>query len=491
MKRRTQSGQALAIGVFLIFLLALMMYLIASFGRHVQQKIFVQTTADATALSLATMEAESLNYIAFANRAQVAQYVMAMNAQAYVSYLSWLQATAGAAQVVIPVSAVAKTLHDSIKTAIDDVADPGLEAATQAVESANQILWITEMISAEIVQAHLALGGHEFFAAIANANDPQWAKDSFSFKANAYNEAFAVYNQYRWHSAFSPAGGGPGILFPLFSKGTLQQNQDGDDTQSAERVMTEQVNATRADSFLLARGFLPFGGKLSDLLQAVTSTIKRGQSKLIDQSNVNSIFNRSPDDSDLNRGGVMASDDEWALTLGGFSIHTGGSIWAKMDGTSSHCREVGQCDSEGTDTHHKNYKGISPYMTYQAGKPGEVSQDFHQPDVFVWLYKNSSDASLPNALDFTVGTANEFNTKIGGTLGLPAGVHAIARAQAYYHRLGNWKEPPNLFNPFWRAHLAPVADGLEAASSDSNLSPTLTQVTSALATISSQTLITH
>jgi hypothetical protein len=33
---------------------------------------------------------------------------------------------------------------------------------------------------------------------------------------------------------------------------------------------------------------------------------------------------------------------------------------------------------------------------------------------------------------------------------------ALATGLAYYHRRGRWNEPPNLWNPFWRATLAPA-----------------------------------
>lgn len=33
---------------------------------------------------------------------------------------------------------------------------------------------------------------------------------------------------------------------------------------------------------------------------------------------------------------------------------------------------------------------------------------------------------------------------------------ALSRGLAYYHRPGTWKEPPNFYNPFWRAKLHPV-----------------------------------
>jgi hypothetical protein len=38
------------------------------------------------------------------------------------------------------------------------------------------------------------------------------------------------------------------------------------------------------------------------------------------------------------------------------------------------------------------------------------------------------------------------------------GFHAISAAMAYYHRPGDWREPPNLFNPMWGAKLMPVMD---------------------------------
>ena len=37
------------------------------------------------------------------------------------------------------------------------------------------------------------------------------------------------------------------------------------------------------------------------------------------------------------------------------------------------------------------------------------------------------------------------------------GLHAWARSQVYYHRPGTWTEPPNLFNPFWKPKLSPMA----------------------------------
>lgn len=56
--------------------------------------------------------------------------------------------------------------------------------------------------------------------------------------------------------------------------------------------------------------------------------------------------------------------------------------------------------------------------------------------------------------------AYNFNYVAGGDSGVEflgsAGFHAWSASQVYYHRPGTWAEPPNLFNPFWKAKLSPA-----------------------------------
>ena len=77
--------------------------------------------------------------------------------------------------------------------------------------------------------------------------------------------------------------------------------------------------------------------------------------------------------------------------------------------------------------------GITPYMVFDATDAGcdTFEAAFCQPDVWVALQDGDD------------------------------GPRAVARAEAYYHRPGAWQEPPNFFNPFWRARLAPAEPGLD------------------------------
>ncbi len=475
-----QRGQALLIGVIVLFFVALSMYLIATFGRHVQQKIHAQTTADATALSLATMEAETFNYIAFANRAQVAQYVTALNMQAYVSYLSWWEVAAAQvifyAKFLYAAPYVGATLATAIiqgatafKKAVGllvNGADAGDLAIDNLVMANNQALWITEVVAAEITNAHLLSGGFEFF----EQNNPVGSADPWTYTNAdlAINGALALINAKRFNDAFYDKGSTPSTPWTQTVDAPMQT------------VMTEEVNATRADKFLLARGILPpIDPGFDDFFNFINLFLgKSGQSKLTQSTDVASISRTLQGDSKLTTGAVMASRDTMSIPIIPFvfSFDINSSVMATQN-SNQHCRASGaspECVSDGNHV----YKGIAPYMTYQAGlsNNGNAGEDFHQPDVLVWMNKSSAESSLSQAFVINFPGASTIDTRSGVnntglSQALPDGINVISRAQAYYHRPGNWQEPPNLFNPFWHARLAPVADAMTSLTGISELGP--------------------
>jgi hypothetical protein len=106
-----------------------------------------------------------------------------------------------------------------------------------------------------------------------------------------------------------------------------------------------------------------------------------------------------------------------------------------------------------TDGNH-DWPGTAPFPHFEPGQlPAECSgkqvadtgkaarqaEEFNQPSAWVTLTQ-----TLPRPL---LGVAD------------PAVLNAMARAQTYYHRPGNWTEQPNFFNPYWRPRLASVYQG--------------------------------
>jgi hypothetical protein len=134
------------------------------------------------------------------------------------------------------------------------------------------------------------------------------------------------------------------------------------------------------------------------------------------------------------------------------------------------------------DEDHK-WKGLSPFFKF---KPlSEQNSDFNQPSTWMYLNKHHSGFQTGNnkkpwhysfnwiqstgsnsgytAEGERIGGADvtgqvSLDTTIGGERNsyLFEGLNVISRGLVYYHRPGVWSEHPNMFNPFWRARLAPV-----------------------------------
>jgi hypothetical protein len=135
---------------------------------------------------------------------------------------------------------------------------------------------------------------------------------------------------------------------------------------------------------------------------------------------------------------------------------------------------------------------LSPYVSFApqararpepgpAGKPG----NFGQPDVVVGLALPARDFNAEPGASGLFGRRFTWNGHRAGSAatdfrftdadgpripGLPPGLqvlrpglNAFSAAQAYYHRPGDWREMPNLFNPLWNARLMPVLESNAAA----------------------------
>ena len=114
-------------------------------------------------------------------------------------------------------------------------------------------------------------------------------------------------------------------------------------------------------------------------------------------------------------------------------------------------------------------------MSRPGGALGQLG-NFAQPDVVVGLARAGRDYDrAPGAQKYFgrrfgmrmggAGNGSTDFTFLGGdatrAAGLPflrEGLNAVAAAQVYYHRPGDWREVPNFFNPLWGARLMPIAE---------------------------------
>ncbi len=150
--------------------------------------------------------------------------------------------------------------------------------------------------------------------------------------------------------------------------------------------------------------------------------------------------------------------------------------------------KITQKDSDGGDSLNQWWLGIGPFMKFKPDY--RRRKDFNQPSTWSILnnppenfmegnewnlddhnYKISTGSVFndgSNDKDLTVNPLinDEKRYTESGVLGVGdinifgAGLNAVSRARVYYHRPGNWEEPPNMMNPYWRAQLAPIAQKL-------------------------------
>ncbi|NOY67698.1 MAG: hypothetical protein GXP13_09890, partial [Gammaproteobacteria bacterium] len=83
-----QKGQALILSVFLVLATAMAAVLMYNTGQTTTEKTRLVNAADAAAYSGAVFVARNLNFIAYTNRAMIANHVAVGH---FVSYVSWLR----------------------------------------------------------------------------------------------------------------------------------------------------------------------------------------------------------------------------------------------------------------------------------------------------------------------------------------------------------------------------------------------------------------
>ncbi len=290
------GGQAAVLGVIAMLILSLGLYTTYNIGRTVSEKIYLQNVADATAYSMAAVEARTFNFIAFANRCQVAHYAFLVSYQslspilqsyvlkyalyAYALDLLWTVLDHGALlrfavmiyigpllraigracnalkKVVKPLAQVCERVA-SVFRQLSKVLGALSSVIYPIVIMMNWIYWAASWAMSIGAFSILADDGYE---AVTRRNDPTIKKHPVLGRVMGYLSAF------RFNNVFDPVGGAP-LPFTLdgfdahFAAPKLlptknAQTKDDKSIKAAQVIMTEIVNATRQDNQAIDRGFL-------------------------------------------------------------------------------------------------------------------------------------------------------------------------------------------------------------------------------------------
>jgi hypothetical protein len=209
----------------------------------------------------------------------------------------------------------------------------------------------------------------------------------------------------------------------------------------------------------------------------------------LDTSSPNYVFTTGKDTTQFTRGGALASPEYVKASFLGLSYLSGGGSpkivgpqAAYSDNERMHCRydkrklitvpscpdyawtKPAKCEKESKH----EFDGITKYLSYNI--INDDKQLFGQRDYISLVNKSPEAARFPiKELGWGGGTqkigwagAKGEGNKGSFSAGDPdfgiKGLNGWARSMAYYHRPKAWSEPPNLFNPFWKAKLAPMSN---------------------------------
>jgi hypothetical protein len=492
--RREEEGQALVLAA--VFGLVLMLCVLSTVhvGRTVYEKMQLQNAADAAAYSQAALEARVLNFTAYTNRAMVVHYASILAATAYLTWAHFLSMAIGPLLRLaggVPFAGPLFTAVDRVARALVRVLDAGVALLSPLLSSANVALWGLQEAAWAAVAARLSRMPGE-----ARSGEPARAR---------YRELLPELTHAANEAVFARTRGSASLAQDVAQSARILVNHRDDGVQLARAHMMEIANAARSAWVAYgdrwdhpsasplarhARWTVPcplVGGSVGVRVVARTELGGPPPGSGSTRATNAQIFSGQRLQLETSCRGfpkrtvlllqVVAIDQVFA-TVPPFEHYeasvgraTGllGEVIARLTGGDP---QIGGGRTAPVPAERPFW--LSPYVSFapQArSAPGGITGllgNFAQPDVVVALASDDASASDPDRRRFTsaLGGSVDFGVDArGGPASFlhPRGLTAIAAAQAYYHRPGDWREMPNLFNPLWATRLMPVAESNAAA----------------------------
>lgn len=466
---RRPQGQALVLMSLTMLLLTLMVCITLSFSMRVREKMEAQSIADLAAYSSAVATARTFNSIALMNRAQTGQMVALTATESLVSWTSMVRASLVAARASIagcnPPPEVLEALdeeNDEIKEKWDEL---DAAAGTQAINIQMMAWHLTGLEDKLYKQLQESVdGGPKSFATQLSKLASEGSRFEGELKGGAtqvsLDELSWATTGRNWARDMAMASRG----YEFITRRTVPPPTATADGPMGQLDITVTPDGAGGGSTYW--GDTPPGAANGH----GGSTAERGTSDFLiaeDHATVTASYNGCQGAPMRAVAAVRATDkndtsDDHTWGVAGGASNTDPGMEKQYRHTLLPCDRPEYCPNVFVGGMAYNTNDITD-TTDATGK--QVTNVWAQPKLFSLVQRDYKvrDAAggvrdpwlLQFNFQFSPLRTSSFDNR-GQTLadGTDISVQSsLATGLAYYHRRGRWNEPPNLWNPFWRATL--------------------------------------
>lgn len=510
--RRRALGQTMVLGAVSLLVLAFMMSLSFNVGNVLNQKIRLQSHSDSMAYSMATVEARAMNYFAYTNRAIAAVLVAQMTLHAYMSIASTSSDIFGAGMsVFIQIAAIEAALcaacrpcshclhaiqagrianryrreRNRYRNTVKGV-ESTFNLAVQSMTWAADLIHVSQSEMYAFMLAKPLLG-----------RDLNRLGTTNNVCAQPLPGAVGAINLVEFQCSLEGTLGDvvpcPGLPNPVTPASKRAPTNRGD----RARIMANVGDAARPQFDRARSGVI---GLLSPILLNRVRQIPGSGVTSVTSISGHSYLTMKSDNSCSGNPKPRTSGDRVCATDSGRV----NGWWRHGVGTSGFSAVIASDDaggrhrpSGGHSGRHDRYRGIQRrpndmsleclanggghcFVNFRADE--RASRDFGQPHVYTHLTANlralRDDCNAQAPWEITRsgnGTLTiDDGQRTAGTLQLVPSMNgrAMSKAMAYFHRFDDWRAPPNMFDPYWRAKLHPFSKAeaavVAAAAGDTN-----------------------
>jgi len=501
---RGKRGQVMVLGCLMMLVLSLSLMMSFSVANAVHERIRIQSHADAMAFSMAVVEARTMNYIAYSNRALAATFVSMTTVHAYgviaSSSVTLMRAVHRAILIGIP-------FHLAVCVASFGSA-PCCEHTAILTARAIQYLSVIRDYEDKVRGLEAAFNStvknFALMADVIHASQQTMVGATGTIISSGTARGFDKMGQENAPCASQGIPGGVGVLnmrnFACAMEGSVLDAlaincASRSELKERRRIMSNVVNASRPKFLSSSQNTPPFIGLQSvafgplifnqtqfmpDLLQDIPApeVLLMGfnyqlNAWLTDDACQNAK-NDSRGDSSCARAGAGTT-----FIYVPFSSCFIPGIFAAFNAVIASNKDGN--DHEPGSAHegqHQEYKGLfandsqgvsclmsgNCFINHRLDKK---EKNWGQPAVYTYITQSLRDETTSDnncnqhrhaweINDQKTVTVNHGKRPQGRLRLVPGrdGV-AISKAMVYFHRVDDWRFPPNLFDPYWRAKLHP------------------------------------